>query len=84
MVPLDDKHWTSEELPERTFCKHEHGLPHNLCQYHALMGAMTLFHTWMVWTKVTFQIMKITWLPSVMKKYQAWKKYPTDIELWFA
>ena len=28
--------------------------------------------------------MKITWLPPVMKKYQAWKKYPTDIELWFA
>ena len=32
-VPLDDKHWTSEETPERTFCIHEHGLPHNLCQY---------------------------------------------------
>ena len=33
MVPLDDEHWTSEETPERTFCIHEHGLPHNLCQY---------------------------------------------------
>ena len=32
-VPLDDEHWTSEETPERTFCIHEHGLPHNLCQY---------------------------------------------------
>ena len=32
-VPLDDKHWTSEEIPERTFCIHEHRLPHNLCQY---------------------------------------------------
>ena len=33
MVPLDDEHWTSEETPERTFCIHELGLPHNLCQY---------------------------------------------------
>ena len=33
MVPLDDEHWTSKEAPERTFCIHEHGLPHNLCQY---------------------------------------------------
>ena len=33
MVPLDDEHWTSEEAPERTFCIHEHGLLHNLCQY---------------------------------------------------
>ena len=33
MVPLDDEHWTSEETPERTFCIHKHGLPHNLCQY---------------------------------------------------
>ena len=29
MVPLDDEHWTSEEVPERTFCIHENGLPHN-------------------------------------------------------
>ena len=33
MVPLDDEHWTSEEMSERTFCIHEQGLPHNLCQY---------------------------------------------------
>ena len=33
MVPLGDEHWTSEETPERTFCIHEHGLLHNLCQY---------------------------------------------------
>ena len=32
-VPLDDEHWTSEQVPERTFCIHENGLPHNLCQY---------------------------------------------------
>ena len=33
MVPLDDEHWTSEQVPERTFCIHENGLPHNSCQY---------------------------------------------------
>ena len=39
MVPLDDKHLTSEEVPERTFCMHEHGLPHNLCQYPCPYGS---------------------------------------------
>ena len=33
MVPLDDEHWTSKEVPERTCCIHKHGLPYNLCQY---------------------------------------------------
>ena len=32
-IPLDDKHWTSEETHDRTLCIHEHGLPHGLCQY---------------------------------------------------
>ena len=38
-VPLDDKHWTSEETPERTFCIHKHGLPLNLCQYPCPYGS---------------------------------------------
>ena len=38
-VLLDDKHWTSEETPERTFCIHKHGLPHNLCQYPCPYGS---------------------------------------------
>ena len=33
MVPLDDKHWTSEETPERTICIPKNALPHNLLQY---------------------------------------------------
>ena len=33
MVPLNDDHWTSEEIPERTLCIHEHGLPHGLWPY---------------------------------------------------
>ena len=33
MVPLKDDQWTSEEIPERTLCIHEHGIPHGLCPY---------------------------------------------------
>ena len=32
-VPVDDEHWTTEMVPERTFCIHETGLPNNVCQY---------------------------------------------------
>ena len=32
-VPLDDKHWSTELIPERTFCIHENGLPNNVCSY---------------------------------------------------
>ena len=39
MVPLNDEHWTSEEVPERTFCIHKHGLLHNLCQYPCPYGS---------------------------------------------
>ena len=40
IVLLDDEHWTSEEAPERTFCIHEHGLPHNLCKYPCPYGSI--------------------------------------------
>ena len=39
MVPLDDEHWTSEIVPERTFCIHKNGLPQNLCQYPCPYGS---------------------------------------------
>ena len=39
MVPLDDEHWTSEQVPERTFCIHKNGLPHLLCQYPCPYGS---------------------------------------------
>ena len=32
-VPLDDKHWTTEELPDRTLCIQEYAIPHRLCLY---------------------------------------------------
>ena len=35
-VPLDDEHWTTEEVPDRTLCIHEHALPHRLCPYPCL------------------------------------------------
>ena len=33
MVPLDNKHRTPEEVPDRTLCIHEHALPQGLCPY---------------------------------------------------
>ena len=33
MVPLDDEHWTTEEVPDRTLCIHKHALLHGLCLY---------------------------------------------------
>ena len=33
MVPLDDEHWTTKEMPDKTMCIHEHALPHGLCPY---------------------------------------------------
>ena len=32
-VPLDDDHWTTEEIPDRHLCIHKHSLPHSLCSY---------------------------------------------------
>ena len=37
-VPLDDEHWMSEIVPERTFYIHENGLPNNVCQCPCLYG----------------------------------------------
>ena len=32
-VPLDDEHWTTKEVPDRTLCIHKHALLHRLCPY---------------------------------------------------
>ena len=32
-VSIDNEHWTTEMVTERTFCIHENGLPNNVCQY---------------------------------------------------
>ena len=33
MVPFEDEHWTTEDVPDRTSCIHEHAIPHGLCPY---------------------------------------------------
>ena len=33
MVSLNDEHWTTKEVPDRTLCIHKHALPHGLCPY---------------------------------------------------
>ena len=33
VLPLDDDHWTTEEIPDRHMCIHKHSVPHELCQY---------------------------------------------------
>ena len=33
MLPLDDEHWTTKEVPDRTSCIHKHALLHRLCPY---------------------------------------------------
>ena len=38
-VPLDDKHWTSEIVPKRTYCIHENGLPNNVFQHPCPYGS---------------------------------------------
>ena len=32
-IPLDDEHWTTEEIPDRPLYIHEHTLPHRQCPY---------------------------------------------------
>ena len=32
-VPMDDEYWSTEMVPERTFCIHDNGLPNNVCSY---------------------------------------------------
>ena len=32
-VPVEDYHWTTEEIPDRHLCIHEHSASHELCPY---------------------------------------------------
>ena len=38
-VSLEDEHWTSEIVPDRTFCLHENRLPNNVCQHPCPYGS---------------------------------------------
>ena len=50
MIPLDDEHWTSEQVPERTFCIPKMDYQITYANIHAIMEVMTLSHTWIAWT----------------------------------
>ena len=43
-VPLDDDHWTTEEIPN--LCIHKHSVPHSLCPYQCpyMDYTCTLYH----------------------------------------
>ena len=32
-MTLDDAHWTTEKIPDRHLCIHEHSVPHLLCLF---------------------------------------------------
>ena len=84
MVPLDDEHWTSEEVPERTFCIHEHGFPHNLSQYPCPYGSndtVSYMNSLNLSDISDYEDYMVT---SSDEELLEWKRYPTDIELWFA
>ena len=40
-VPLDDEHWTTEIIPERTFCYMKMGYPVTCAHTHVHMELMT-------------------------------------------
>ena len=85
IVPFDDEHWTSKEVPERTFCIHKHGLPHNLSQYPCPYGSnntLSYMDSLDLSDISDYEDYMVT--SSDEEKFQELKKYHTDIELWFA
>ena len=84
MVPLDDEHWTSEEMPERTFCIHEHGLPHGLCQYpcpYVNYNTISYMDSLDLSDISDYEDYMVT---SSDEEIPGMEEYCTNIELWFA
>ena len=50
MVLLDDEHWTLEDVLKELFVYMNMDYHTTYANTHAPMGAITLFHTWIVWT----------------------------------
>ena len=48
-VPLDDKHWDTEEIPDRHLCIHEHSLPHEFFHIHVHIQITRHHHTTIPW-----------------------------------
>ena len=78
MVPLDDEHWTTEEMPDRTVCIHEHALPHGLCQYLCPYAATYFLPMPKPWIWVTFPILRLSWSHPAMRTYQHFKILHTE------
>ena len=57
-VPLDDKHWTTKEVPNRTLCILKHALPHGLCPYPCPYANYLLPSYANAWICETFPISK--------------------------
>ena len=84
-VPLGDEHWTSEETPERNLCIHGHGLPAWI-----MPVPMSLHKLWHYFLHGKFGFKWHFWLRGLhgylqwWRDTREWKKYHTNIELWFA
>ena len=81
--------WTMNTGPLKKHLK-EHYVFTNMVYHmdyactHVLMCTVKLSPTWTVWILVTFLTMRTIWLHPVMRRYQEWRRYHTDIELGFA
>ena len=79
-VPIDDEHWTTDIVPERTFCIHENGLPNNVCQYpcpYENSDTVSYMDSLDLSDILDYEDYMMT--TSDDENYQDWKKYPTDI-----
>ena len=78
MVPLNDDHWTSEEIPERALCIHEHGLPHGLCPYPCPYTNYQISSYIDSLDLSAFQNLRTLWLHHTMRTYQHLKICHTE------
>ena len=84
MVPLDDEYWTSEQVPERPFCIHKNGLPHNSCQYPYPYGSndtVSYMDSLDLSDILDYEDYMVT---SSDEELPGMEEVPIDIELWFA
>ena len=66
-VTLDDDHWTTDDIPDRDLCIHEHSIPHSLCPHHAHTWNICLHHTRTRWILVTkTYLLWMIWMNSEM------------------
>ena len=83
-VPLDDKHWTLEQVPERPFCIHGNGLPHTLCQYPYPYGSDDTVSYMDSLDLSDISDYEVYMLTSSDEELPGMEEIPIDTELWFA